>query len=635
MLENIRENSQGVIAKVILGFIILTFAVAGIGGYTSSVDTSVAEVNDAKISQDDFNKSYQSQRNRMAQQFGEMFETIASDPNYMANFRAGVLDNLINELLMDQNAADLAIRVSNQRIKQTIREMPEFQIDGVFDNNRYLAMINQAGFYQSSDFRDYLRQEMARRQLSQSIVASEFSLPYQIAHLNALQNQTRDIQYATIAAEQFKAQVEVTDEEIKSFYQTNQARFQNDEKVKVEYVSLNVADIAKTIEVTQQDIETYYQENIASFSTEEQRRVAHILIELGDDEAASEAAANELLARIEQGEDFAALAQEFSADTISAEVGGDLDWLERDVMEPAFEDAAFAIASEGGVSGVVKSSFGFHIIKLTELKPEIIQSIADVQEELAIRVSSEQAQDKFFELQQELARVSFEFPDSLEDAAEIVNSEVKTSDWIARAGNMPPFNNPKITDAAFSDIVLSENLNSDIIEVNDDVVMVLRLAEHQQADVKPLAEVESAIKNGLIADKASDLAKTTADNLLASFVSGTDITAELSTLNASFTSQAGLTRNANTVDSAIVRQAFTLPHPVEAQMSAATVIMSNGDLALVQLQAVEENAELANPAIAQQHEAQLAQATYQTYVDALKAKAKIIRKELTEAPAAF
>ena len=154
MLEDIRESSQGLTAKIILGLIILTFAVAGLGSYTNSVDTSVATVNGEKISQQEFDRAYQAQRNRMAQQFGEMFDTLSNDANYMANFRQGVLDNLINQKLIDQSAQDLSIRVSDARIKETIRVMPEFQVDGVFDNNRYLAVINQAGFYQSSSFRD-------------------------------------------------------------------------------------------------------------------------------------------------------------------------------------------------------------------------------------------------------------------------------------------------------------------------------------------------------------------------------------------------------------------------------------------------------------------------------------------------
>ena len=160
MLEDIREKSQGLTAKIILGLIILTFAVAGVGSYSNSADTSVATVNGEAISQQDFNKAYQTQRNRMAQQFGDMFDTLSNDSNYMANFRQGIVDNLINEKLIDQSTDTLAIRVSDERLKDTIRQMPEFQVDGVFDNNRYLAIINQSGFYQSSDFIDYLRVEI-------------------------------------------------------------------------------------------------------------------------------------------------------------------------------------------------------------------------------------------------------------------------------------------------------------------------------------------------------------------------------------------------------------------------------------------------------------------------------------------
>ena len=150
MLENIRESSQGMTAKIILGLVILTFALAGIGSYTNSVDLSVAEVNGEKISQDAFNKAYQTQRNRIQQQFGDMFERLSEDQTYMANFRDGVVDSLINERLIDQNTTNLGIRVSDDRIKETIRSMPEFQVNGAFDNNRYLALINQAGFYHFS-----------------------------------------------------------------------------------------------------------------------------------------------------------------------------------------------------------------------------------------------------------------------------------------------------------------------------------------------------------------------------------------------------------------------------------------------------------------------------------------------------
>jgi len=632
MLENIRESSQGLTAKIILGFIILTFAVAGIGSYTNSVDTSVADVNGEKISQDEFNKAYQAQRNRMAQQFGDMFETLSADPGYMSNFRQGVLDNLINQKLVDQNSETLAIRVADERIKDTIRNMPEFQVDGVFDNNRYLAMINQAGFYQSSDFRDYLRVEMTRRQLTQALVASEFSLPYQESIYTDLQNQQRDIRFATINAEQFKAGVELTDEEINQYYLANQSRFENQEKVKVNYITLDVNDIAATVSLTDADVEAYYQENISRYREDAQRRVAHILIEFGDDEAQAKATAEALLAKVNAGEDFATLAQENSADTFSGENGGDLDWIEPGVMDEAFDEAAFALTEVGSVSDIVKTEFGYHLIKLTDYKAEKVESLADVREELVAQAKNEKAQDKFFELQQEVARLSFEFPDSLEDAAGAINATVKTSDWLTRGANAAPFNGIKAIDAAFSDLVLNDQLNSDIIEVSDNLAIVLRLNEYQEANVKPLVEVTAQIKDILVAQKASEKAQTVADELLVAFKSGDDITEQLTAMGSTMEVKAGVTRVGSGLDASLAREAFRLPHPSEGSVSAATVSLSNGDLAVLEVQAVKIGEAQASPNLSQQLTQQLAQAAYLSYVESLKADAEIVRREVT-APA--
>ena len=638
MLEDIREKSQGLTAKIILGLIILTFAVAGVGSYTNSVDTSVATVNGEAISQQAFNKAYQAQRGRMAQQFGEMFDTLSNDANYMANFRQGVLDNLINEKLIDQNSEALAIRVSDARLKETIRKMPEFQVDGVFDNNRYLAIINQAGFFQSSNFRDYLRVEMTRRQLSQALVATEFNLPYQEKLQLALQNQTRDIRFATISAEQFKAKVELTDEEINNYYLANQARFENKKQVKVDYISLNVTDIAKGINVTDAELTKYYQENLASFTETEQRRISHILIEFTDGNAEDEAAktqAQAVLTRLEQGEDFAALAKEVSNDTFSGENGGDLDWLESGVMEESFDDAALALANIGDYSQLVITSFGYHVLKLTDYKAEAIQSFEDVQADLRIKLGNELAQDKFFALQQEMARISFEFPDSLEDAASEVNVVIQTSPWLLSSGNSVPFDQAKVIEAAFSDIVLQDNMNSDLIEVNDDVALVLRLNTFQAANVKPLMEVEAQIKDILVNQKATEQAQQTVDALLADFNAGTDITAQLTALNTSFVSKAKVARYSPEIDQSISRAAFVLPHPVNGGISASTVALSNGDLALVEVTAVDVRESAANPNLAQQQTSQLAQSAYQSFVNSLKVDAEITRKQLTEQVSAY
>jgi len=628
MLENIRESSQGLTAKIILGFIILTFAVAGIGSYSNSVDTSVADVNGDKISQDEFNKAYQAQRNRMAQQFGEMFETLSADPRYMSNFRKGVVDNLINQKLIDQNSEVLAIRVADQRIKSTIQNMSEFQIDGVFDNNRYLAMINQAGFYQSADFRDYLRTEMTRRQLTQALVASEFSLPYQENMFTALQNQQRDIRFATINAEQFKASIELSDEEVNEYYLANKSRFENQEQVKVNYITLDVDTIAKTVALTDADVDAYYKSNISEYRDEEQRRVAHILIEFGDDEAQAKVETEALLAKINAGEDFATLAKEYSADTFSGENGGDLDWIDAGVMDTAFDDAVFALSGIGSVSDVVKTDFGYHIIKLTDYKAEIVQSLAEVRENIVSKVKNEKAQDKFFELQQEVARLSFEFPDSLYDAAGAINATIKTSDWLTRGVNRGPFNVSNVVDVAFSDIVVNEQLNSDIVEVSDGLAIVMRLNEYQAASVKPLAEVSPQIENILLAKKASEKAQTVADELLVAFKSGSDITEQLAEIGATMEVKTAVARVGSGLDASLAREAFKLPRPSKNAVSATTVNLSNGNLAVLEVQAVNEATAVKSPNLSQQLTQQLSQAAYLSYVESLKVGAEIVRKKV-------
>ena len=630
MLEDIREKSQGLTAKIILGLIILTFAVAGVGSYTNSVDTSIANVNGDDISQQDFNKAYQTQRNRMEQQFGDMFDTLSNDSNYMANFRQGIVDNLINEKLIDQSSDSFAIRVSDERLKETIRKMPEFQVDGVFDNNRYLAIINQAGFYQSSSFRDYLRVEMTRRQLSQALVSSEFNLPYQEKLQQNLQNQLRDIRFVTIAAEQFKASVEVSAEEIKTYYLANQVRFENKKQVKVDYISLNVADIAKEIKVTDEELKQYYQDNLSSFTQNEQRRISHILIEFSDDENTAKIEAEAILARLEQGEDFATLAKELSNDTFSGENGGDLEWLEPGVMEESFDVAALSLVKVGDITPLVKTSFGYHVIKLTEYKESTIQSFADVQADLLVKVSNEQAQDKFFALQQEMARVSFEYPDSLDDAANEVNVAVQTSTWLTRNGNAAPFDQDKVIEAAFSEMVLQDNMNSDVIEVNDNIALVLRLNTFQEANVKPLTEVEAQIETLLVSQKATETAQKTVDDLLTKLKANADITEQLIALNTSFETKASVTRYSSDVEQSISRAAFVLPHPLDGVVSASSVTLSNGDLALVEVQAVKLNDSApANPNLAKQQTSQLAQSAYQSYVDSLKVGAKITRKAVS------
>jgi peptidyl-prolyl cis-trans isomerase D len=249
---------------------------------------------------------------------------------------------------------------------------------------------------------------------------------------------------------------------------------------------------------------------------------------------------------------------------------------------------------------------------------------------LQAKVSQTKAQDKFYDLQQEMARLSFEAPDSLDEAAEAVNSKIMTTDWLNQFGNTAPFDSPKAIEAAFSDLVLQENLNSDIIEVSDTLAIVIRLEEYQPAEVKPLTEVTAQIRDTLISEKATELAQTTADSLLVSFKAGNDISEPLTAINAVFVEKADVARSGSDIAPSLSREAFKLPHPSEGKISATTVTLNNGDLALLEVQAViASNVDKAlDPRMAQQQTQQLAQSAYQSFVESLKVNAEITSKAI-------
>ena len=286
------------------------------------------------------------------------------------------------------------------------------------------------------------------------------------------------------------------------------------------------------------------------------------------------------------------------------------------------------------MSGLVETEFGFHVIKLTDLQAEAITPFEEAKAEILAKAAEEAAQNKFYELKSELERVSYEISDNLEEAAEVVSAKVETSGWLTRGQNVAPFNNTQIINAVFSDLVLTENLNSEIIEISDEVAIVVHINEYQPAEVKELSIVSAAIKEKLIAEKANAKAQSVADDLLAKLIGGEDITSALSNVAATFEVKADVARFGSDVDGTIVKKAFTLAHPEEGNISAQHVSLSNGDIAIVEVQAVKAgSAETIAPQLAEQFASQLARSAYTGYISSLSDDAKITRSTLSSAPA--
>ena len=624
MLEKIREGSQGPIAKVILGAVILSFALAGIGGYLGqTTEQPVAEVNGVKISQTEFNRAYQNERNRLEQQFGEYFAQIAADPNYMAQIRQGVVDRLVQQELQTQLAAELGLRVSDASIKQAILELPYFQIGGKFNNDRYLQVIRQMNF-QPDAFREYLRKDMTRSQLVSAVAGTDFALQSELATAVALQQQTRSIDYVVINKESLQENVTVTEQEIADYYDLNTSQFLSPEQVAVSYIDLNAANLKLDTHVSEEDVKAYYDQNSAQYVEPEKRRVSHILIDNSEDDDAAKAKADDLLAQLKQGTDFATLAESSSDDVVSAEIGGDLDWIERDMMDPAFEDAAFALAKKGDFSDVVQSEFGYHIIQLTDIQSEQVKPYDAVKADLRAELERTEKVNAFYEKQTEMAAIAFEISDTLVDAAEVAGVEVHTTKLVERNALPAPLNTPAVTAAIFSPDVLEDKMNSEVIEVGDEHVVLVRVKEHIPAATKPLADVSEQIRSRLVSQKASDLAKEKATTLYAEIEAGKSLNDLVTEQGLELRQEAALTRQAYTVSPAIVQHAFKMAHPTDTPV-VEKVELNNGDAAIVALKAVT------NATVEGEIEAQLKQnitmaqvnKNYMVFIDALKANAEL------------
>lgn len=616
MLEKIRDGSQGVIAKGILVLVILSFAFAGVSSYLgSTTDVPAAEVNGDKITKAELEQAYQSERSRMEQQLGEMFAALSADEKYLESIKQSVLERLVADKLIDQAAHAMGLRVSDEQIIAAIKTEPAFQTDGKFDNERYQAILRQLG-YQPQTFRSMMRVDMTRRQLTAALVGTEFVLPGEAKQLAELQGQTRDIRYLVVDSAPFLANASVTDEQVKNYYDANQGQFMSPEKVSLEYVELNAADFAKNSPISDEEAQAYYDEHKAQYVANEKRLAAHILVTIDSDEAAAKAKAEDLAKQLDNGADFAELAKANSDDTLSAEQGGKLEWFEPGVMDPTFDAALFAL-NKGEHSGVVKTDFGFHIIKLLDVQAGATVPFAEVKAKIVAQLQDKKAVDQFYSLQSKLADTSYEVPDTLAETAKAVGIAVKTTALFSRDDVPAELNKPDFVKAAFSETVMLKGLNSEVIELAPNHVIVIRAKEHQDAGTLPLATVKADITDRLKQDQANDAARSKAQEILSQVKAGaTDI---------ALIAKAKLGRGEQTIDPAIVGKVFQMPTPSTTPV-VDTVALANGYavVALDKVNAAESVSDELVNALKQRLNAQYSEADYRGLIDSLKANAEVL-----------
>jgi len=584
MLQNIRDNSQGWIAKTIIGVIVALMALTGFDAIFKATTHSndAAKVNGEEISQNELSQAVDMQRRQLMQQLGKDFDASLLDEKML---RDSALKGLIDRKLLLQGAEKSKFAFSEAALDQVILQTPEFQLDGQFSPERFDQVIRQLG-YSRLQFRQMLTQEMLIGQLRAGLAGSGFVTDAQVLAFARLEKQTRD--FATLNVKADPAGVKLTDDEVKAYYDEHAKEFMTPDQVIIDYLELKKSSFFDQVAVKDEDLQAAYQKETANLS--EQRRAAHILIEVNDKvtEAQAKAKIEEIQARLAKGEKFEALAKEFSQDPGSANNGGDLGYAGPGVYDPAFEKALYSLAKDQ-VSEPVRTDFGFHLIKLLGVEAPDVPTFASLKDKLTRELKTQQVEQRFVETTKQLEDSAFEASD-LAQPAQDLKLTVHTSKPFGREGGEGVAANRAVVTAAFSQEVLDEGANSTAIELDPETVIVLRAKEHLKPAQLPLESVAAAIRTQLAKEHASAAAKTKADELIANLRDGK------TPLDQAIDGQgwkviAAATRAQEGVDPTVLQALFRMPKPAaKDKPTFSSVTLADGSLVIVRLNGVNEAA---------------------------------------------
>lgn len=618
MLQDIRNNAQGTIAKVIIGLLIISLSIWGmdaiIGGFSG--EPEVATVNGEDITEREFLRVVQMESQRRLQQMER------PDPSLLNEdlIRQQVLQSLIQEEVMSQDAASQGLILSDADIDALITQMPQFQVDGTFNRDRFVSIVRNMGMG-VAEFRELMRSQYVVNQIRNGIVQSAVVSPENIQQLLSLQNQSRDFRTVTLAADSVQDDVSVSDEEVADYYENNQQQFQQPEQVTARYLVLSLDSLAGDVEVSEEEIRALYEERAEELANEE-RRAAHILIEDG---AEASDTMDTIQQRLEDGEAFADLAAEYSVDSFSAEDGGDLGFSGRGVYEEPFEDALYQL-EPGEVSEPVSTRFGIHLIKLLDIRQSEAPALAELEDELRQELAREKAQSRFAEVRSQLADSAYS-SDNLDEPAEELGLEIRQTEGVTRDGGQPPFDHEGLVRQLFSDDVLQDGYNTEVIDVEDSMAVVASVAEYQQEQVLPLEEVSDEIRTTLEEQKVRDALEERAASIVAGLESGTELS-DIEGVDAGWSVFKNQRRNNQSQNPAVLQRVFSMPRP-DGDSAAYDSVYTGDGVVIIGLNAVNEGDEGANDAERQQLARFLTSLTgqqeYQAYQQFLRDKAEVER----------
>ena len=513
--------------QIVLAIVFLPFAFFGVDSYFRGSDRSgeVGEVNGRPITQQEYAQSLQERQAALQRMIGGSVPPGLLDSPEIRN---AVVDGIVRQRLLIDRAVSGGVLIGDSQLQQLIAEQPAFLDGGKFSNARYTELLKRQNMTPVS-FENGLRRDLMVERVTDAFRGSSVVASAVAERLLRLNAQQREVSQKAIEPQQFIAEVKLADDAVKQYYDSHQDEFKVAERARVDYLTLSLDAVAAQIEVSADEVKQFYEQNTKQYARGEERQASHILI-TADSSASPEqkklarAQAEKLLAQVKKNPaQFAELAKKNSQDPGSAAKGGDLGFFPRGAMTGPFEDAVFAMKA-GEISDIVESQFGYHIIRLAGIKGH---GFEDARKTVELDLKRQRASKRFSELAEQFSNLAFEQGESLKPAADALKLQVQSGGWVSRNGaENKLLNNPKLLQAIFSDEVVKNKRNSEVVDVGNNTLVAARVAEYSPASVYPLADVSASIAKQLTVKQASQLAAKYGRELLAKLKAGTDSVAD-------------------------------------------------------------------------------------------------------------
>lgn len=596
MLQKIQDKAKGGCAYLIVGFIAIPFTLFGISSYLGGSNSLVAAtVNGEEIPVSDVQNAVLQQRQRLAQMFGGKLP-----PGFDGDtIKKQAIEQIVSQTLLRQESEKYDYRVSNDEVIKSIEEIPAFQVNGKFDSTTYERQLASQRRNKST-FESEMRESLSNQQFVQAMSKAAFLPKNEANRFQGLQNQTRDVETYTLKKTDFDSKISVSDDDVKSYFDSNSKRFMTTEKVKLSYVELRQSDLEKDVNITDDALEAYYDENADRYIDPEERKLAHILVKIdsekdGEDaEKKAQERVDDIYEKITSGsKTFEDLATTDSDDKFSAKKSGEIGLIVLGDMGPLFEKVAFSL-DKGEVSKPIKAEAGFEIIKVLDVKSSTQKTFSDVKSEIENLYRKEEASKLFFDSTDKLQTLAFENESSLDAAADAVGAIVKNTDWINRGAvstSKDLMSSPKVIAAAFNNDVLTEGKNSELLEIDEQTVAVIRVQEHQSPEQKPLDSVSDQIKSILKVQKVRKLLVEKGELALKTLKESGDWAEALKLVSGSedkIEKVTDLKRTDPKFDATLAEKIFSIKKPDGDKTSFDNVILPQGDYVLINLKAVKD-----------------------------------------------